>query len=309
MTARDDGLTLADGELEATFVPGVGMVGASLRHRGEELLGQRGGLEAYREQRKTFGVPLLYPWANRLSRRRFGVAGREVVIDPERTPLRLDESGLPIHGLLAAAQGWTVDRHVPEGDPAVICASFDWGAHDALMAAFPFPHALRFEAALDGDALTIVTTVEASAGSPVPIAFGYHPYLRLPGVERAAWRVELPVRERLLLDERTLPTGKREPAEPFAGALGDRTFDDAFTAPARGAPFVLEGGGRRIELAFGGGYGYSQVFAPAADDVIAFEPMTAPTDALVDGPPVLLVLAPGESYAAAFSITVLAGPD
>jgi aldose 1-epimerase len=309
MTARDDGLTLSDGELEATFVPGAGMVGASLRHRGEELLGQRGGLGAYREQFKTFGVPLLYPWANRLSRRRFDVAGRTVAIDPARTPLRLDESGLPIHGLLAAAGGWAVDRHVPRGDPAVICATFDWRAHEALMAAFPFAHALRFEAALDGDTLTIVTTVEASAGSPVPIAFGYHPYLRLPGVDRADWQVELPVRERLLLDERTLPTGAREPVEPFRGALGARTFDDAFAAPPRGAPFVLEGGGRRIELAFGAGYGYAQVYAPADDDVIAFEPMAAPTDALVAGPPALRVLAPGESYAAAFSITVGAGPD
>jgi aldose 1-epimerase len=309
MTARDEGLRLEADELEATFVPGAGMVGSSLRHRGEELLGQRGGLAAYREQFKTFGVPLLYPWANRLSRRRFGLGGRQVSIDPERTPLRLDESGLPIHGLLAAAQGWTVDRHVAVGAPAVVCATFDWSAHEALMAAFPFAHELRFEAALEGDTLTIVTTVEATAGSLVPVAFGYHPYLRLPGVVRGDWRVALPVRERLLLDDRTLPTGERERVEPIRGPLGARTFDDAFAAPPRGAPFVLEGGGRRIELAFGGGYGYAQVYAPPEDDVIAFEPMTAPADALVTGPPALRVLAPGESYAAAFSITVTAGPD
>ncbi|MCW2958793.1 MAG: aldose 1-epimerase [Solirubrobacterales bacterium] len=37
--------TLRAGDLEATWLPGHGMVGASLRHRGEELLGQRGGLE------------------------------------------------------------------------------------------------------------------------------------------------------------------------------------------------------------------------------------------------------------------------
>src|SRR6478735_8077344 len=92
-------LTLASGDLEATFVPDAGMVGCSLRHRGEELLGQRGGLAAYVAERKTMGIPLLHPWANRLSSRRFRVAGREVAIDPERTPLRLDEGGLPMHGL------------------------------------------------------------------------------------------------------------------------------------------------------------------------------------------------------------------
>ena len=75
--------------------------------------------------------------------------------------------------------------------------------------------------------------------------------------------------------------------------MGSRTFDDAYVAPPDGAPFVLEGGGRRIELAFLSGYPYAQVFAPAEDDVIAFEPMTAPTNALVDGGDALPFVAPG----------------
>ena len=75
-------------------------------------------------------------------------------------------------------------------------------------------------------------------------------------------------------------------------------------APPDGAAFVLEGGGRRIELAFETGYPYAQVFAPADDAVIAFEPMTAPANALVTAGPELTLLAPGDSYRAAFSITV-----
>ena len=53
--------------LEATFVPGAGMLCCSLRHRGEELLAQNAGLAAYAERGKTMGIPLLYPWANRLA--------------------------------------------------------------------------------------------------------------------------------------------------------------------------------------------------------------------------------------------------
>src|SRR4051794_23075887 len=104
-------LTLSAGELEAVFVPEAGVIGCSLRHRGEELLGQRGGLESYIHERKTMGIPLLYPWANRLSRTHFTLLGREVAIDPSKTPLRLDEGGLPMHGLLAAASGWQVSQH------------------------------------------------------------------------------------------------------------------------------------------------------------------------------------------------------
>jgi galactose mutarotase-like enzyme len=293
----DETVTLASEALEAVFAPAAGMVGCSLRHRGTELLGLRGGLEAYRARGMTFGIPLLYPWANRLSERRFEVAGRDVDLDPDRAPVRLDEHDLPIHGLMAAASGWAVEAR----EATRLAARFDWGAHRALMTAFPFAHELAIEMTLDGATLTIRTVVDASAGAPVPIAFGFHPYLQLPDVPRADWQVEIPSRERLELDERTLPTGRRQPVEPFSGTLGSRTFDDAYTAPPARAPFVLAGGGRRIELTFDAGYGYAQVFAPASEDLIAFEPMTAPANALVTGPP---VLEPGERLSASFSITV-----
>ena len=291
-------------ELEAVFVPCAGMVGCSLRHGGEELLGQRGGVEAYVSQRKTMGIPLLHPWANRLSRRRFPLGGREVVIDPDVTPLRLDDSGLPMHGLLSAAEGWRVARHEPTADGGVLAAAFDFAAHDALIAAFPFPHRIDLEARLTGPALTIATTVTATGDDPVPIAFGFHPYLQLPGVERREWQIEIPVQEQIRLDPEGLPTGERRAARVAPGRLGSRTFDDAYTAPPDGAPFALSGGGRRIELAFDTGYPFAQVYAPADDAVIAFEPMTAPTNALVDGGAALTLLPPGERYRAAFSITV-----
>ena len=151
--------TVDEGGIAVRLVPQAGMVATSLLHRGEELLGQRGGLEAYVAERKTMGIPLLYPWANRLEGMRLDVAGREVVLDRISPPLRVDDNGLPMHGLLAGLAG----------------------------------------------------------------------------------------------------------------------------------------------------YRYAQVFAPSDDDVIAFEPMTAPTNALVDGGAELPVLAPGESYQAGFAITLADG--
>jgi aldose 1-epimerase len=288
------------GGIEAAFVPQAGMVGCSLRHRGEELLGQRHGLTAYVEEGSTMGIPFLYPWANRLGSKRFEVAGREVVLDSGAVRLTLDPSGLPIHGLLAAAEGWRVERH----DGALLEARFDFAAEEALMAAFPFPHEITLQASLSGASLTIVTTVSATGDVPVPMSFGFHPYLRLPGVARSEWLVEVPVRERLLLDPRMLPTGEREPVEVEGGPLGARTFDDAYVAPADSAPFVLAGGGRRLEVAFGPGYPYAQVYAPADDDVVAFEPMTAPTNALVTGGPELPLVDAGDAFETSFTITV-----
>src|SRR4051794_24676955 len=95
-------LAAPDGALEADFAPGAGMVGCSLRHRGAELLGLRGGVEAYLAQGKTFGIPLLHPWANRLGDWRYEVAGRMVEIDRGSPVVRAEEHGLPIHGALPA---------------------------------------------------------------------------------------------------------------------------------------------------------------------------------------------------------------
>ena len=292
------------GGIDVAFVPEAGMVGCSLRHRGDELLGQRGGLGVYVAERGTMGIPLLHPWANRLALERFPLEGNEVVLDSPSTPVSRDPNGLPIHGLLAATSGWRVERQEAVGDGGLLAAAFDFGARPELMAAFPFAHTLRLEARLVGTTLTIVTTLRPSADVAVPVSFGYHPYFRLPGVDRPDWEVRIPVEERLVLDQRMLPTGDREDVRVEEGPLGTRTFDDAYIAPVDSAPFVLAGGGRRIEVAFDASYPYAQVYAPDDDDVIALEPMTAPTNALVGGGAELPLVPPGESYRASFSVTV-----
>ena len=294
--------TLTTDGLEASFVPEAGMVGCSLLHHGEELLGQRGGLATYVAERSTMGIPLLHPWANRVAERRFPVAGREVDLWEHPGLYTLGPKGLPIHGLLAAAGGWSIEEleETPEGSR--LAAAFDFAGDEDRMTVLPFPHEVRIDVEIAGGTLRITTTVRASGDAPVPISFGYHPYFRLPGVARSAWLVEMPVRERIVLDSEELPTGDREAAEVPAGPLGSRTFDDEFVAPAE--PFALEGGGRRIEVSFDEGYPYAQVYAPPDDDVIAFEPMTAPTNALVAAGPELQLVPPGGSYNAVFAISV-----
>lgn len=291
------GVTISSGPLEATFLPQLGMLGSSLRHRGEELLALPGGLDGYRKGNVT-GLPLLAPWANRLGARRYDVDG--IVVDLERLDLSTDEHGLPIHGTMTAQPGWelvAVSRHS-------LTARFAFGAHPDLMASFPFPHELRIEASVEATTLRVDTTLVPTGDRSVPVSFGYHPYLRLPDVDRSEWAVGIPARERLELDDRMLPTGGRERVQRETGRLGSRTFDDAYLAPERAAPFVLAGGDRRIELTLGAGYPFAQMYAPADDDVVAYEPMTAPTNALVAGGPDLPVLEPGGRYEATFSIAI-----
>ena len=285
--------------LEAVFAPQMGMIGCSLLHDGEELLHHRGGLARYEATGSTMGIPLLHPWANRLGGTSYSVGERTVEIDTDSPQVRTDPNGLPMHGLIHASY-W--EPHESAGD-ASVGATLDLAAHPEPFAEFPFPHTIAVEAALRENVLTIDATVTATGDVAVPLAFGFHPYFVLPGVPREEWHVEVPLTERLTLDERMIPTGASESVEPFAGPLGERTFDDGFAGARDGTTFALSGGGRRIELELVSGYRYAQVYAPEGEDTISFEPMTAPTDALRSGRGLELV-EPGERRAATFAISV-----
>ena len=84
--------------------------------------------------------------------------------------------------------------------------------------------------------------------------------------------------------------------------MGDKAFDDAYDNVDDGAVFAVSGGGRRLEVRFQQGYSATQIFAPPGEDLICFEPMTAPTDALSRGG--YRSARPGEPAVAVFSIHV-----
>ncbi len=265
--------------LTAAFAPGAGMIGTSLADDGVELLGQRRGLDAYVTDGKTMGIPLLYPWANRLSATTYDVDGTAVSLTVGTGGVRADEHGSPIHGVMAAYPGWTVTGQSENS----LAAQVDYGADPRLLASFPFPHVLSQHVTLADRALIIETTVTPTTPTPVPLCFGYHPYLTIPGVPREEWTLTTPDMRRLSVDGQGIPTGATKRWTGTSAALGDATYDDGFDEVPAGAVFVLAGGGRRIEVVFEKGYPAAQLFAPPGEALVAIEPMAAPTDALVRG--------------------------
>jgi aldose 1-epimerase len=286
------GVTVSSGPLAATFLPELGMLGISLRHRGEELLGLPGGLDGYRAGDVT-GLPLLAPWANRLGASRYEV--EDTVVDLGGLDLHTDGHGLPIHGTMSAQPGWELVAVAQRS----VASRFDFGAHPELLASFPFPHELRIDVAVDATTLGVTTTLVATSDRAVPVAFGYHPYLRLPAVARGDVRLRLPARRHIELDDRGLPTGASHGEDPEDERLGTRVFDDLYEL-GDDRRLALTGGGRRLTLVLGDGYRYAQVFAPAGAEFVCLEPMTAPVNALVDGG--YHLVPPGESFTARFDL-------
>ncbi len=289
--------------LEATFVPTAGMLCCSLRHRGEELLAQNAGLDAYAEHGKTMGIPLLYPWANRLAGFDYTTAGQTVAVPHDPARIALDDNGLPIHGVIGGRLEWEL-THAPDLDARSLVARLSWDeSKPELYEVFPFRHDLHYEARLDDGRLEVKITVHACGADAVPVAFGFHPYLSPPGVPRERWLVELPSMRHLELDAQQIPVspGQTLPGRSFE--LAQHQFDDGFDAVAEPAHFDVTAGGRRISLEFLEGYPCAQVFAPRTGQFICFEPMTAPANALRSGAS-LPLLAPGERYRATFAVCV-----
>ena len=289
---------IAAGDFEATFLPGHGMLGISLRHKGVEFLRRVDDLKIFAAKNRTAGIPFLFPWANRLAGFHYEAAGRAVTLDKHSPLMRYDEHGLPMHGMMWPHLAWTI---VEKGTDW-LTARFDWSSQECL-AVFPYPCRLVMTASLGDLGLTVETALTATSKAPVPVSFGLHPYLGLPDLPRQDWRVHLPPMRHLTLDKDKIPTGATEPFGGLDATLKTRDFDDGFALLSSQVTLSVAGGGHRVSVDLLEGYPYTQVYAPHDHDYLAFEPMTAPANALVSGEGLRLV-EPGGAFRAVFRIRV-----
>jgi aldose 1-epimerase len=290
--------TLVAGDLHAVLLPDHGMLVASLRYKGVEILRRVEDLKAAAARGSSAGIPLLYPWANRLAEPRYHVLGREVVLDISSPLLHFDEHRLPMHGVPWPLLPWIVIGARPD----FMRAQLDWSSSN-LLAVFPFRHRVELAATLCPESLTLETTVVASSESPVPVSFGFHPYLGFSEPSRANWHLKLPAMRKLVLDGRGIPTGNEEPFAGFNAELGESSFDDGFALMEEQTTFSVIGATCKVSVELLAGYRHAQVFAPKDKDYIALEPMTAPASALTSGRGLRFV-SPGERFQAVFRIRI-----
>jgi galactose mutarotase-like enzyme len=203
-----------------------------------------------------------------------------------------------MHGNLRGAPFEVVRAQAGARDARVV-ARLDYGARPDLMRAFPFPHIVTIDARLGDSGLRITTEVEPTGRSAVPISFCWHPFVQVPGAPRRDWELRWPKCERVLVDDRVIPTGERVPQPAARAPLTDRTFDDHYALTAD-RHFALRAGRRRVDLRFGPTYPYAQLYVPARGNFAAIEPMTATIDALGRGTEPLVK--PGDRFRAWFTI-------
>ena len=196
--------------------------------------------------------PAAAPVGEPARRLRLHVRRRGRALAPGSPDIYIEEHGLPLHGLRTAVRA----GRCVESAGARLVAGRESPAlpSSRSITASRSPRSCPARAHADHDG-------HGAARGPVPIAFGYHPYLQLPacrapsGRSRCRWGTVC-----------CSTSGSCRPASapPRATSTARSATARSTTASRRRArgPFVLQGGGRRIEVAFEAGYPYAQVFAP-----------------------------------------------
>jgi aldose 1-epimerase len=249
---------------------------------------------------------VLAPWPNRLQDGHYtfdGQSGQAALDEPERSNA--------IHGLMR----WLPWQLVERADDVVVLACV---LHP--QPGYPWRLELRMQYRLADQGLVVTAEAVNLAGGAIPFGIGFHPYLTVgtPTVDTAA--LLIPARQRLLTDERGLPTGETavDGTEfDFTGArpVRDVMLDTGYTDLVRGddgrarAELRRPAGGRSVTLWVDAAFEYLMVFtgdtlAPAERRrSVAVEPMTCPPNAFVSGKS-LIRLEAGASWTGSWGVSV-----
>ncbi len=262
-------------------------------------------LAALRERPSGYGVPILFPFPNRIREGRFTFEGQDYQFDvPE-------PEGNSIHGLVLDRPWKVEEAEATDEDGARLVSSIKASDFPDIIRQYPFPFSLRVTYTLRDGVLSLVADMKNLGQRNMPIGFGIHPYFSVPLSEFSNpqdCQIKVPARKYWELED-FLPTGKildvLDKYDLKGGvSAADIRFDDVFTnliitddvsrcavddKKAR-MRMILESDSIFREMV---------VYTPPGRPAVCFEPYTCPTDAInlhQRGMDVgIIVLRPGES--------------
>ena len=228
------------------------------------------------------GIPLLWPYANRLDEQAFYANGQKYTFDPGIG--NTGRGAVPMHGFVTAATAWKVIEMKADGKSAWITSKLEFFRFPKYMKQFPFAHTLTMTYRLQDGALEVHTRIDSLSAEPMPVAIGFHPYFQLTDSNKEEWQLSVAAKTHWLLDERTLPTGETEPItkilpDPQKVSVKDIPLDDVFTELERDAKGLatmsLKGKEQQVDVVVGPKFKTILVYTRAAGPrgSVAFEPM------------------------------------
>jgi aldose 1-epimerase len=273
---RDPDAALSFGDYALTLAPWMGGAATSLTWRGKHLLRPSPAAPSHAVQTACFAMA---PYANRIASGRFVFEGREVRLAPN-----FFDHKHPLHGS-AWLERWRVEREAKDRITlAYAYAPGDW----------PWPFSCRQSVSLDGEGALFELTIRNDADTPMPLSFGFHPYLPRPRGAILRARVDGVWRS----DAEMVPTHfdtQADLPDLAAGAvLDDAPFIDNCHTGWDGE-LTLDVGEAAIRLTASPQLRFLHLYLPVGEAYLCAEPVSAIPDAFNRSDAEVIVLAPGAS--------------
>lgn len=294
-----------EGDGYTAVVLGLGATVRELTHEGRPLTVGFGA----DEEMPNFRGAFVAPWPNRIGDGRYTFDGVEYEV-----PINEPERGTALHGLVYAASWTLLNRSASSVTLACVIQPSDG-----------YPFELALEARFSVDSLGFRTDVRATNTGTRRAPYGVcpHPYLLAGPSPLDQWVFELPATTVLTVTpDRLLPIEKKQVAgTPFdfrsARPIGDVQIDHAFTGLSRDGSGLATvrvtdpQAGTGTAMTWDATCPWVQIHTadlpqkPESTRLgLAVEPMTCPPEAFSTGED-LVVLEPGESHRAGWTITAL----
>jgi len=239
-----------------------------------------------RQRPSGHGIPLLFPFPNRIRSGKFHWQGRDYTLPSGL--VGYDGTGNAIHGF-AIDRPWRITAQGENFAVGEFRLSTD--APDRLPC-WPGDCSIAVRYEVRGGLLRADVTIANPGDASVPWGFGTHPYFRLPlGTHSDAQMclVEAPASEEWELID-CLPTGVRRPIDPdkdlregayFEGLKLDDVFTGLTPQHNRVECFLLDGkSGLQVSQRWDPVFRELVVYTPPNRDAICLEPYTCVTDAI-----------------------------
>lgn len=247
----------------------------------------------YKKNLNIAGIPFLYPFANRLSKSEFLLLNKKVNI-PEDA--KFDANQLPIHGFLLKTDFWNVHWQNFYHDSQSISAEIDF-SKTSFYKFFPFKHSIHYKIEINKNQIHFYITINPQ--EEIPISFGFHPYFNLYE-DKKNIKLILPAEKHINTDSYLIPTGQLYTVESFFGNLKkelnreqdgymftiDHSFDDGFTEFYHIENYnkiQLQQKKYNLNIYMDKNYQVCQIYSPIDKNFICIEPMTATTNAFIQG--------------------------
>jgi aldose 1-epimerase len=280
IAGRDQAVvTLTSDDATAEVLPALGFNCVRWRAGDRDLLFCP-PLDELAERPTRGGVPVLFPFPNRIRDGRFTWAGKEFQL-PLNDPAKTNA----IHGF-TPREPWGIVDTGSAGGAAWVEAAFP--PRSTWTHQWPGIGVITLKIKLTAYTLRFTAKVVNYGQQPFPFGLGYHPYF----AATPDCRVQTPARARWELVE-SLPTGCKLPVDGQfdlreARPVGDLNLDDVYTDlpdDAIGTDGLIERG--RVECPDGAIRVRAQaafrelvLFTPPHRKAVCLEPYTCPTDAI-----------------------------